>query len=136
MDDKFEIVWQALVEHGSSRKNREAVKRFWDTLSPAQQNAAAENIPRKVRKGKYVQYNPIQAIKENIRVYQLPEPENLNMTAKYETMVRKVPLVSAAYNGGFGIYTLAEAEQFGMEIKYGMNFDFEKYKQEKQQNNE
>ena len=124
MDDKFEIVWQALVEHGSSRKNREAVKRFWNTLSPVQQNAAADNIPRKVREGKFVQYDPIRAIKENCRPYQMPEPENLNRTSKYETMVRKVPLVSASYNGTFGIYTLAEAEQFGMQINYGMNFNY------------
>ena len=38
----FEIVWAALYENGSSGKNRDATKRFWDSLTPAQQHLAFE----------------------------------------------------------------------------------------------
>ena len=132
MDDElFDKVWKALVEHGSSRKSEEAVRRFWATLSPKQKQLAADNIPRKVRAGKYVQYNPIQAIKENIRSYQMPEPENLNRNPKYKQIEPKVPLVSASYNEVFGVYTLAQAIEYGMYIKSGMNFDWETYVREK-----
>lgn len=124
MDEKFEIVWQALVENGTSKRNHDATERFWNTLSQKQKDLVFKNIPRKVKEGKFVQYDPIRAIKENSRLYQLPQPENLNMTSKFDTLVKTVPLVSAAYNGTFGIYTLAEAEQFGMDIRYGMNFKY------------
>ena len=126
-NELLDIVWKALVEHGSSRKSEEAVRRFWATLSPKQKQTAANNIPRKVREGKYVQYNPIQAIKENIRSYQMPEPENLNMTSKFEKLESKVPLVSALYKGEHGIYTLEEAKEYGLPINYGMNFDYKLY---------
>ena len=124
MDEKFEIVWQALVENGTSKRNHDATERFWNTLSQKQKDLVFKNIPRKVKDGKFVQYDPIRAIKENSRQYQLPQPENLNMTSKFDTLIKKVPLVCAAYNGTFGIYTLAEAEQFGMDIRYGMNFKY------------
>ena len=130
-NELLDKVWQALVEHGSSRKSEEAVRRFWATLSPKQKQTAANNIPRKVREGKYVQYNPIQAIKENIRSYQMPEPENLNMTSKYNKLERTTPLVSALYKGTYGIFTLAQAEEFGLDIKYGMNFDYKIYLEQK-----
>lgn len=126
-DELFDKVWEALVEHGSSRKSEEAVRRFWATLSPKQKQTAANNIPCKVRAGKYVQYNPIQAIKENIRAYQMSEPENLNMTSKFEQLEAKVPLVSALYNGEHGIYTLEEAKEYGLPVNYGMNFDYKMY---------
>lgn len=126
-DELLDRVWKALVEHGSSRKSEEAVRRFWATLSPKQKQTAANNIPRKVREGKYVQYNPIQAIKENIRSYHMPEPENLNRTSKYEKLEPTTPLVSAAYNGEHGIYTLTQAKEYGLSINYGMNFDYDLY---------
>lgn len=99
---------------------------------------------QKLRANGEINPNPCFALNNAMQQYELEqfklkqakkrEPENLNMTAKYETMVRKVPLVSAEYNGGFGIYTLAEAEQFGMEIKYGMNFDWDAYRAKKAAN--
>lgn len=128
MDEKFETVWQALVEHGSSQRNREAVKQYWDTLTREQQDRAYKNIPRKVREDKFVQYDPIRAIRENIRAYLLPEPEDLNRTSKYKTLEPATPLVSASYHDVFGIYTLAQALEYGMYIKGGMNFDWETYR--------
>ena len=64
--EEFEVTWQAMVEKGSCQKHREAVQRYWDTLSPAQQRQASSVIPQKVREGRFVQYDPIRVIKENI----------------------------------------------------------------------
>ena len=137
MDDElFDKVWKALVEHGSSRKSEEAVRRFWATLSPKQKQLAADNIPRKVLEGKYVQYNPIQAIKENSRKYQLPEPVNYNGNSLIDDVAKTTLLVSARYNGHAGIYTLTDAIEHGMTICNGFNFNYEQYLKEQNYGNQ
>ena len=129
MDEIFETVWQALVENGSSRRNHDATMRFWNTLTQRQKDLVHKNIPWKVKEGKFVQYDPIRAIKENSRKYLLPEPEDLNGKRKIESVLKETRVVSAVYRGHSGIYTLAEAEQFGMEIKYGLNFKYNNQKE-------
>ena len=112
MDEKFETVWQALVENGTSKRNHDATERFWNTLTQPQKDLAYKNIPWKVKEGKFVQYDPIRAIKENIRKYQLPEPVNYNGKA-----LPSEPVVIAKWNGKWGTYSLEEAMEFGMEVK-------------------
>lgn len=53
--------------------------------------------------------------------YQLPPPKNYNGSREFETVVKTTPIVSAAYNGAYGIYTLDDARKYGMEIKCRMN---------------
>ena len=117
MDEKFETVWQALVENGTSKRNHDATERFWNTLTRKQKDLVFKNIPWKVKEGKFVQYDPIRAIKENSRKYQLPEPTNYNG----RTLKPGVQYVIAKYNGSFGTYSLEDAREFGMEIKERMN---------------
>ena len=131
MDEKFETVWQALVDNGTSKRNHDATERFWNTLSPKQKDLVFKNIPRKVMEGKFVQYDPIRAIKENSRKYQLPEPENLNGSSKYDRLIKTTFVVSAQYGGIYGVYTLEDALAYNMPINYGMNFDWETYVREK-----
>ena len=107
----FEIIWQALYENCSSGKNRNATKLFWDTLTSVQQHTAFVNITRKAKEGKFIQYDPIRAIKENIRAYQAIEPENYNG----KTLPNE-PVVIAKYNGKWGTYKVSDAEVFRMEI--------------------
>ena len=113
MDEKFEIVWQALVENGTSKRNRDATKRFWDTLTPAQQHQAYVRITQRAQEGGFLQYDPIRAIKENIRRHQFVGPTNYN-GLRLKAGVR---YVIAKYNGSYGTYSLDEAREFGMEIK-------------------
>ena len=133
MDDKFETVWQALVENGSSKRNHDATERFWNTLTPKQQDAVFTSIPRKVKEGKFVQYDPIRAIKENARLHQLPEPTNYNGNNMIDSVAKTTLLVSAWHNGHPGIYTLTDALEYNMTISYGFNFDYKQYL--KEQNN-
>ena len=113
MDEKFETVWQALVENGTSKRNHDATERFWNTLTQKQKELVYANIPWKVKRGKFVQYDPIRAIKENARTYQLPEPTNYNGRG----LKPGVQYVIAKYKGAYGTYTLEEAIEFGLEIK-------------------
>ncbi len=53
--------------------------------------------------------------------YQLPAPKNYNGSREFDAVVKTTPLVSAAYNGAYGIYTLDDARKYGMEIKCRMN---------------
>ena len=109
MDERFETVWNALVENGTSKRNHDATERFWRTLMPKQQEMAYRIIPRKVRDGKFVQYDPIRAIKENIRSHQLPQPEFLRGDEEGE-------LVQVLYNGLYKICTPETAKAYGLQI--------------------
>ena len=113
MDEEYEAVWQALVENGTSKRNKDATKRFWDTLTPAQQHTAFVNITRKWRENGFLQYDPIRAIKENIRKHQFVGPTNYN-GMKLKAGVR---YVIAKYQGSYGTYSLDEAKLFNMYIK-------------------
>ena len=117
MDEKFETVWQALVENGTSKRNHDATERFWNTLTQKQKDVVYKNIPKKVKEGKFVQYDPIRAIKENIRSYQIQEPVNYNG----RRLKPGVQYVIAKYKGGYGTYSLEEAREFWMEIKSVMS---------------
>jgi len=112
MDERFETVWQALVENGTSKRNHDATERFWNTLTQKQKDVVYKNIPWKVREGKFVQYDPIRAIKENSRKYQLPEPTNYNG----RTLTPGVQYVIAKYKDAYGTFTLSDAKAFGLEI--------------------
>ena len=131
MDEKFETVWQALVENGTSKRNHDATERFWNTLTPKQKDLVFKNIPWKVKEGKFVQYDPIRAIKENSRKYQLPEPINYNGNSAIDSVSKTTLLVSAWHNGHTGIYTLKDAMEYNMTISYGFNFDYQQYLKEK-----
>lgn len=131
MDEKFETVWDALVENGTSKRNHDATEGFWNTLSPKQKEVVFKNIPRKVREGKFVQYDPIRAIKENSRKYQLPEPINYNGNSLIDDVAKTTLLVCARHNGHTGIYTLTDAIEHSMTISYGFNFDWETYVRQK-----
>lgn len=57
--------------------------------------------------------------------YQLPPPKNYNRSSEFDSAVKTIPLVSASYNGDYGIYSLTDARKYGMQIKCGMNFRYD-----------
>ena len=109
MIDEFEPTWNALYENGSSQRNKEATRHFWDTLTPEQQHAAFTNITRKRNENRFLQYDPIRAIKENIRTIKVLEPTFLRGDEKgYD-------LVQVHYQDRFLICTRQTMQQFGLE---------------------
>ena len=62
----FEPLWQQLYEHGANARKEEGTRRFWETLTEEQQRAVFTGISTKLKEGRFVQYDPIRAIRENI----------------------------------------------------------------------
>ena len=112
MTNEFEQTWQALVENGTSKRNKDATKRFWDTLTPAQQHQAYVRITQRAHEGGFLQYDPIRAIKENIRRLQVVGPTNYN----WRTLPNE-PTETAFYNGKWGVYTLEDIKKFNLLTK-------------------
>ena len=79
----FEQIWQVLYENGASAKKEEGTQRFWETLSSEEQEYAFTIISQKVKEGKFVQYDPIRAIKETIRRMKKATPEFLSFNDYY-----------------------------------------------------
>lgn len=67
MDDLFNALWAMLYDHGASAKKEEGTRRYWATLTPQQQRQVFTTISTKLQEDKFVQYDPIRAIKENLQ---------------------------------------------------------------------
>lgn len=112
-DFLFEKLWAMLYEHGASEKKREGTRRYWSTLTADQQQRVLTAIHRKLEEGRFVQFDPIRAINENIRIHQAVEPINYNG----RSLKQGVQYVIAKYKGAYGTYSLEDAQAYGMEIK-------------------
>lgn len=71
----FINIWALLYEHGASSKKEHGTRQFWDTLTPAEQERAFSNISGKLQAGEFVHYDPIRAIKENLRTTSRDQPQ-------------------------------------------------------------
>ena len=64
---RFEDLWQSLLQHGSSNYKRAAAEAEWNSYSPEQQQQIYTTICQKLEQNKFVHYDPVQAIRDNIR---------------------------------------------------------------------
>lgn len=110
----FNTIWPLLLNNGVSHRKEEGTRRYWLTLTPEQQQAAFTNISTKLRQGRFVHFDPIQAIKENIRTYQLPEPTFLRGDESGD-------LVQVRYNGMYKICTRETMKMFNLEFVKNWN---------------
>ena len=62
----FSDLWQLLYDHGSSTYHQHDCQQIWDSLTPERQQRLYNNISRKLQAGKYVDYNPLCAIHDNM----------------------------------------------------------------------
>ena len=62
----FNDLWQLLYDNGSSTYHQHDCHHIWDTLTPERQQRLYDNISRKLQAGKYVDYNPLSAIHDNL----------------------------------------------------------------------
>ena len=124
-----------------NRGRHEKCYKDWCAMDEAERQGICKIIEEAQSNGDYVDPNPCFAMNNAMQEYEKrlakakkqpkKEPENLNMTSKYNRLERTTPLVSAPYKGTYGIFTLAQAEEYGLEIKYGMNFDYKVYLEQK-----
>ena len=61
----FDFIWQLLESHGAIPSRKAEAAQLWATFNLQQQRYIYRCIRDKLRAGKFVHYNPVQAIKEN-----------------------------------------------------------------------
>ena len=139
-------VWHNLLHPSptfDTRAKYESCFKYWCGMDEAKRERVYELIKKKKQSGLYVHPNPRLALDDAAQEDEVlqakaqasskrKEPEDLNGKRKIDSVLKEIRVVSAVYRGHPGIYTLAEAEQFGMDIRYGLNF---KYNPQNEQNN-
>ena len=61
----FDYFWQMLEGHGVVERHKTDAAILWDKFSLTQQRYIFRTIRDKIQQGKFVNYNPVLAIKEN-----------------------------------------------------------------------
>ena len=114
----FDQLWQLLYDHGASNYHKHDCCELWDSLTPEQQDKLQEVIAGKLRERRFVDYNPLRAMQDNLRLLhqQVAPPKNYNGSREFEAMVQTGALCTAEYNGAIGIYTLDDAKRYNMTI--------------------
>jgi len=88
--EKFEEFWKMLEEHGVIAYMKGEAANAWDALTTEQQQHLMEKIRSKIDAGKYVDYNPLRAIKDNLP--RLPKQQTMSYAdyyAKYGTTLER-----------------------------------------------
>lgn len=63
----FDFLWQLVERHGSIAEFYKAdLARIWDEYTLEQQRFIYRSIRDKLRTGKFVNYNPVKAVRENV----------------------------------------------------------------------
>ena len=109
--ETFIFIWELLNTHGVVPSKRAEAAELWATFSIEQQRIIYRRIRDKIRQGKFVDYNPANAIRDNAPKTTRAEPINYNG----KNIPAGVQVYSAKYNGAWGMYTQADIERFGME---------------------
>ena len=114
----FDQFWQQLYDHGASNYHKHDCCELWDSLTPEQQDKLHDVIAGKLRDRRFVDYNPLRAMQDNLRQLrqQVAPPKNYNGSREFEAMVQTSTLCTAVYNGATGIYTLGDAKRYNMTI--------------------
>ena len=99
----FEDFWRLLYEHGSRNYYKNETRTRWEALSEEQQQTLYDRISEKIRAGKYVDFNPLEAIHDNLPRTYRPFVEPINYAGK--PLPRKGVFYFADYNGKRGLYT-------------------------------
>ena len=115
--NNFDQIWKLLEQHGGvANFYKTDCARLWDTCTPQEQQAVYETVRTKLLTGKFVNYNPVLAIKENIpKLRGAAEPKDYNGTPELES-VRDHSRI-ACYNGHWGIYTFEDIKLFNLQTK-------------------
>ena len=77
----FDFLMQLLRAHGVIESRIPEAQRLWDTYTIEQQRQIYGSIKSLLEKGKYVCYDPIKAIRDNVRK---PAPTQLSFREYYE----------------------------------------------------
>ena len=107
--DSFPKMWKLLAPDDEFRNLYNICKNRWDKMTYRRQQQLYWFIRRKKIRHETLYKNPLYAL-----TYLHPYPVNRNGSAELDDLMAKCKMVSAFFNGSFGIYTALEAEIFEM----------------------
>ena len=81
----FSALWQLLYDHGSSNYYKYDCNRIWECLTAEEQQALYDRLQQKISCGRYVDYNPLEAIHDNLPRRILPRTQTLSYNDYYRT---------------------------------------------------
>ena len=108
----FEDFWQLLYDHGSRNYYKNDTLICWNGLSAEQQQSLYNRISEKIRAGKFVDYNPLEAIHDNLQRIYIPLQPPTNYAGK--PLPRGCDFYFADYNGQRGLYKAEDVKAHKM----------------------
>ena len=110
MEGTFKHICQLLVSHGMVPSEIHDAEEEWYKYNLAQQRFIYRAIRDKIRAGKFVNYHPVLAIRDNAP--KLPQRQPNNYRGK--PIPHGIQVFSAKYNNEWGMYTLDDINDFHM----------------------
>ena len=110
----FDNLWLLLYQHGATERNKSDCAQLWDSLDHQQQQQLFTEIRYKILTKKFLHYNPLRAMQENLSHQQQPSPTFLRGDETGD-------LVQVRYNGAFKICTRETAQNFHLDIVRNWN---------------
>ena len=107
--DSFQFLWALLAPKDEFRNLYDICMRRWNTYTYRHQQRIYWFLREKKRKKETLYENPLYAI-----TYCYPRPYNWNGKSGIDSMLKREKMVSAFYNGEFGIYPKNVADYFEM----------------------
>lgn len=112
MSSTFVHIWNLLVLHGVVPSEIHEAEEYWNSFTLTEQRAIYTSIRNKIRAGKFVNYHPVIAIRDNAPKKTQQGPVNYRGKSK----LPQEPIFSAKYNGAWGMYTQADIDKYHMEL--------------------
>ena len=85
----FNDLWELLHDHGATDKKKGDCARLWDSLTALQQQQLVTIIRSKLQQDKFVHYDPLRAMRENIRQARKLVLSYAEYYAKYGTTLER-----------------------------------------------
>lgn len=64
---QFNELWALFRQHGSSNKRETECAQLWESYSPELRDLLYETISKKLKQRKFVHYDPLRAMQENVQ---------------------------------------------------------------------
>ena len=88
----FEQFWQLLYDHGSSNYYQNEVYSRWSSLTPDHQQQLFDRIRQKIADGRFVSYNPLEAVHDNLPRCAKVRKQTLSYNEYYSTFRTTNPI--------------------------------------------
>ena len=111
MTISFEEFWKAAKPSLEFANRKFATRREWDKRSLVAQKAMYNDVA--TQNGLPSSRNPYFYVQD----FREPEPYNWNGDRRIGPMMRAGRLVSACYNGRWGMYSIEDVQDFGLQTR-------------------